>query len=112
MSLTFIKTICMGNNNKINKNDKLNKSSVRFNLFNKKSKKKQLEDKLIQDRLRIERAIKEAEQICLDKNKTTDECIIAWDKVEDLSKAAADYNKFQTCNIFDLEPSENIDFDI
>lgn len=98
--------------NKNNKNRKDKKhipysQSHRFHIIRPKTKKFELKNST---RLCIEKAIKEAQEICLDDSKTSIECISAWDKVEELSKAAADYqNKLiSICDLqtfmFDVDP--------
>lgn len=97
------------NKNHKSKKDLLYSQSHRFNIFRAKMKTKKFELKN-STRLCIEKAIKEAQEICLDDTKTSTECISAWDKVEELSKAAADYqNKLiSICDLqtfmFDIDP--------
>jgi hypothetical protein len=90
----------------LNKNRK-KKNYHRFIIRPPKTKKFALNNST---KLCIEKAIKDAQSICLDESKTSIECISAWDKVEELSKAAADYqNKLiSICDLqtfmFDVDP--------
>jgi hypothetical protein len=88
-------------------------TNFKFNIIRQKPKNKRFELKSqvnVSIKRCVEEAIVEAQTICLDKTKKPYECISAWDKVEELSKAAADLNnkKISICDfdtfLFDVDP--------